>query len=47
MKQTVSNACGTVAIIHAIANNVAQLEMGKYMQGIADPVTLRLNSRDL
>ncbi|KAK3728854.1 hypothetical protein QZH41_020232, partial [Actinostola sp. cb2023] len=28
MKQTVSNACGTVAIIHAIANNVAQLEMG-------------------
>lgn len=28
MKQTVHNACGTVAIIHSIANNVAELELG-------------------
>ncbi|KAL5110039.1 Ubiquitin carboxyl-terminal hydrolase isozyme L3 [Taenia crassiceps] len=27
MKQTVSNACGTVAILHALANNVSALDL--------------------
>ncbi len=28
MKQTISNACGTVALIHAIANNADKLDLG-------------------
>ena len=28
MKQTVSNACGTVALVHAIANNRDKIELG-------------------
>eukprot|EP00794_Sanderia_malayensis_P006832 gene6832-7600_t len=28
MKQTVGNACGTVGIIHAIANNTEQIQLG-------------------
>ncbi len=27
MKQTISNACGTVALIHAVANNQAKVEL--------------------
>ena len=27
MKQTISNACGTVALIHAIANNMDHLDI--------------------
>jgi ubiquitin carboxyl-terminal hydrolase L3 len=28
MKQTIGNACGTIGIIHAIANNVDRIELG-------------------
>ena len=27
MKQTISNACGTVAMIHAVANNLDRIEL--------------------
>ena len=29
MKQTISNACGTIGALHAIANNQAKSAMGK------------------
>ena len=29
MKQTIGNACGTIGLIHAVANNQASLEFGK------------------
>lgn len=29
MKQTISNACGTVAMIHAVANNQDKIELEK------------------
>ncbi|XP_069061376.1 ubiquitin carboxyl-terminal hydrolase isozyme L3 [Pleurodeles waltl] len=29
MRQTISNACGTVALIHAVANNQGKLEFGQ------------------
>ena len=29
MKQTIGNACGTVAIIHSIANNTDVLQLGE------------------
>ena len=34
MKQTISNACGTVAMIHAVANNLdrIQLKEGSFLQ---------------
>ena len=34
MKQTIGNACGTVAIIHSIANNTDVLEFGKAIIGV-------------
>lgn len=29
MKQTIGNACGTIGLIHAVANNQGHLEFGK------------------
>lgn len=29
MKQTIGNACGTIGLIHAVANNQTHLEFGK------------------
>lgn len=29
MKQTIGNACGTIGLIHAVANNQSFLEFGK------------------
>lgn len=29
IKQTIGNACGTIGLIHAVANNQAHLEFGK------------------
>ena len=29
MKQTISNACGTIGLIHAIANNKDKMHFGK------------------
>lgn len=31
MKQTIGNACGTIGLIHAVANNQAHLEFGKLL----------------
>ena len=31
MKQTIGNACGTIAILHSIANNTDVLKFGKYI----------------
>lgn len=31
MKQTIGNACGTIGLIHAVANNQRHLEFGMYM----------------
>lgn len=30
VKQTIGNACGTIGLIHAVANNQAHLEFGEY-----------------
>lgn len=30
MKQTIGNACGTIGLIHAVANNQKHLEFGEY-----------------
>jgi ubiquitin carboxyl-terminal hydrolase L3 len=34
LKQTVGNACGTIGLLHAIGNNLSQLELaeGSYLQ---------------
>lgn len=32
MKQTIGNACGTIGLIHAVANNLAQLEFGERLR---------------
>lgn len=29
MKQTVGNACGTIGLLHAIGNNLSQIELGR------------------
>lgn len=29
MRQTIGNACGTIGLIHAVANNLAHLEFGE------------------
>jgi hypothetical protein len=29
MKQTVGNACGTIGILHAVGNSLAQMELGR------------------
>lgn len=31
IKQTIGNACGTIGLIHAVANNQARLEFGEYL----------------
>lgn len=31
IKQTIGNACGTIGLIHAVANNKAQLEFGEWL----------------
>lgn len=31
IKQTIGNACGTIGLIHAVANNQAHLEFGEYL----------------
>ncbi|XP_032237490.1 ubiquitin carboxyl-terminal hydrolase isozyme L3 isoform X2 [Nematostella vectensis] len=36
MKQTVSNACGTVAIVHSIANNTSQLDLDGELKKFID-----------
>lgn len=30
LKQTVSNSCGTIGLIHAVANNKDKLKLGEY-----------------
>ncbi len=30
LKQTVGNACGTIGLLHAIGNNLSQLELGMH-----------------
>ncbi len=42
MKQTVGNACGTVGIIHSIANNTKQIELGKVMSSFPKPVVTHI-----
>lgn len=37
MKQTIGNACGTIAMLHAIGNNTSRLGIGRsYEQGWID-----------
>ena len=43
MKQTIGNACGTVAMIHSIANNTDVLEFGKTLVGMTFPVFVSSN----
>lgn len=31
MKQTIGNSCGTIGLIHAVANNQDKLEFGKWV----------------
>lgn len=31
IKQTIGNACGTIGLIHAVANNKAQLDFGEFV----------------
>ncbi len=31
MKQTIGNACGTIGLIHAVANNQKHLDFGEYL----------------
>lgn len=31
IKQTIGNACGTIGLIHAVANNQTHLEFGEYL----------------
>jgi ubiquitin carboxyl-terminal hydrolase L3 len=31
MKQTIGNACGTIGLIHAVANNQEHLEFGTWL----------------
>lgn len=31
IKQTIGNACGTIGLIHAVANNQAHLEFGEFI----------------
>lgn len=30
LKQTASNSCGTIAVLHAVANNKGKLTFGEY-----------------
>lgn len=32
IKQTIGNACGTIGLIHAVANNQKHLEFGEYFK---------------
>lgn len=31
MKQKISNACGTFALIHSLANNRSKIDLGKFI----------------
>ena len=33
MKQTISNACGTIGLLHALANNLETLKLGPLTKG--------------
>lgn len=43
MKQTISNACGTVAMIHAVANNLdsIQLTEGSFLKKFLDDTAIK------
>jgi ubiquitin carboxyl-terminal hydrolase L3 len=31
MKQTVGNACGTIGLLHAVGNNLNQVDLGMHL----------------
>jgi ubiquitin carboxyl-terminal hydrolase L3 len=40
MKQTIGNACGTIGLIHAVANNQASLEFGKCLTSMCNTIPM-------